>query len=208
MNATQGETIKMNRKIRHTVIAMALIAAPIISRSATLADATPVFKAGNWTVLRLIDSMNDSVVCTGIYKSNYEIQLSPETLYIKVRGGVAALRIRYDEGPPAPLRLAERIEKELGSVMINSSSVAMHSRLRMEVSTLVNGVASEDINLTGYSEALANIGQKCPVPAQPVSSSPGGVAAPPVTAPQCSESLIAKMKVQRVTDSQIDAICR
>lgn len=98
-----------------------LIAVMLIITQASagsLKDAKTAFKSGNWKVLRSTDPMTDSTRCTGIYKENYGIQLVGDSLYVTIRGGIQSITLRFDENPPRGLRLAEKMEKDVGAVII------------------------------------------------------------------------------------------
>ena len=151
--------------------------------------------------------MKDTVSCTGIYKENYDIQLTPRTLYIRVQGGLQGVMLRFGDQPARPLRLAEEMEKKIRSIIITGSEfndLADSNRLRYQVSTLVSGIKSDDLDLSGIQEALANIRAGCPLPG---GSAPAAKPAAP-TGSMCSAMLVERMRGQGIRDDQIEAICR
>jgi len=173
-----------------------------------LESATVALKAGNWKVLRTIDPMKDTVRCTGIYKDNYGIQLSEDTLFVSVKGGLESITIRFDNKPALPLRLPSKIEKKIRSIIISGhdfSEATESNRLRIQASTLVSGIASEDLKLIGIKDAVESIKVGCPIQAE--KSSPTAVSDTPST-PTCTDVLISRMKQQGLKENQIIAICK
>lgn len=192
-----------------------LVATMVISAQATAAslkDAKTAFKSGNWKVLRSTDAMTDNTTCTGIYKDNYSIQLVKDSLYVTVRGGIQSVTLRFGENPPREVRLAEEMEKDIGTVIISGSDFSdllKNNRLRVQVLTLVRGVEDVDLDTTGIQAAVENIQSGCPL--QPEPPKVQTVAAPISVAalePICSGVLIARMKAARVKDAQIKIICK
>lgn len=196
--------------MKHPLLSLVLIAlfhiwAPVQAQS--LKDAQPVFKSGNWTILRSIDPMTDKINCTGIYKSNYGVQLVSDTLYINVRGGIKSITLRFGENPAQPLRLAQEIEKAADAVVIDGndfSQTLQTNRLRVRVLTLVRGVLTEDLDTTGIQAAVKNIQSGCPI-----SPNTSSVPKPGITVEShCSVELIKRMKAAGITDQQITSACR
>jgi hypothetical protein len=192
---------------KKTFFAAALIASmvPSIAFAQSLKDAETALTVGNWKVLRTIDPMDDSVRCTGIYNNDYSVQLSKDTLFLGVQGGVQGITLRFDDNPPNRLRLATDMEKKLRSVIISGrdfSQLTTSSRLRYQVSTLVRGIESGDLDLDGLTAAIGSISRSCPS-----ETSSSGVS-PPAAAPStCAPAMTAKMREQGLTEEQVDAIC-
>jgi hypothetical protein len=195
-----------------------LIAASNGASAQSLKDSPTTLKVGSWSVLRSVDSMTDKVSCTGIYKSNYGIQLTPKALYVKVAGGIQSVTLRFNEEPPLAMRLPQKMEKDVGTVIIDGrefSQAVESSRIRLQALTLVRGLASEDLDTTGIKAAFEHIRAGCPVP-EPVVAAPPAAAsisapdAKPAVAEEkaCSEQLQARLKAEGVTDKQIKAACR
>lgn len=180
---------------------------------AGLKDATKVFTAGNWTVLRDVDKMTDKVSCTGIYKNDFGKQLAQDGLYISIRGGISSVTLRFDDSPARGMRLPTQIEKDVRAVMLEGSefdAAIASSRLRGQVLTLVSGLQEFDLDLTGIAEASANIKSGCPLPiAAPEAT--GAPALPPTENPVvpalCSQELLDRLQAAKVTKSQIQKIC-
>jgi hypothetical protein len=186
---------------------MLAIASVAQAAAQSLEDATPVYKSGVWTVLRTVNQMSDATVCTGIYKDNYGIQLTGDKLYINVKGGISSVTLRFGEDAAKPLRLATEIEKKIGSLILEGSDFyeAMRStRLRMQVGTLVRGIETIDLELTGIDPTVANIGSGCPIGE---GAHAPGAAQKRKPKSQCTKELIARMKKQGIGADQIEAIC-
>lgn len=194
--------------IRHFLIIASLLSlacSPVIA--AGLKDAQVAMSSGNWKVLRSIDSMKDTVDCTGIYKENYGIQLTKDNLFVSVKGGIQSVTLRFSDKPARSLRLPEEMEKKIGSIIISGSdfSELMESnRLRVQASTLVRGIANEDLDLAGIMDAWESIKGDCPI--QSTKATP--LKAEKSVAPACTEVLVTRMKAQGLKDMQIAAICK
>lgn len=192
-------------KIR-LLIAAALACGVQAAASQDLTDATVAMTSGNWKVLRSADMMTDKTTCTGIYNDDYGVQLSPDRLFISIRGGVQSVTLRFDDSPPERFRVATEMEKKIRSIIISGSDftrLRSAQRLRYQSGTLVSGVQNGEINLTGSAAAYESITQGCPVetstsPTPPQQTSKAG---------SCEPGLIRKMKDQGLTPEQILAIC-
>lgn len=192
------------------LFALIVCAVALSTAHANLKLASKVGTFGNWTVLRDVDKMTDKVSCTGIYKDDYGKQLAERGLYIQVRGGISSVTLRFDDEPPRPMRLAEKLEKDVRAVMLQGAefdSVVAAKRLRGQVLTLVSGIQDFELDLAGISEALASIREGCP----PVALTPEApAAAPSPAAPKatsCSPELLDRMKAAKVTPAQVQRIC-
>ncbi|MFD1839115.1 hypothetical protein [Paracidovorax cattleyae] len=153
-----------------------IISCCAVAHSASLADSKKVFSSGSWSVLRGTDSMTDKATCTGVYKKDYSKQLSADTLYISIRGGISSVTMRFDDEPPRGLRLATETEKGIDAITVNEAEfdkLLQSSRLRMRVSTLVSGIQDFDIDLRGLNDAVENIRSGCPEKSQPAGKKNG-----------------------------------
>ena len=193
-------------KLRIFLIALFFLNSPAF---AGLNDGVKVFSSGKWTVLRDVDKMSDKVVCTGVQNADYSVQLSRNSLYVVVKGGISTVLARFDDAPPLPYRGAEGVEKSVGAVIFraNTLSLALSSkRLRLQVATLVSGIAEIDIDLTGIDAAMQNINEDCPIPAinNVLSPPPAATATPSFS---CDKNLAVRLLKAGVSKSQIDQIC-
>ena len=191
------------------VVASILLSA--FSAQADLKTATTAFSSGNWKVLRDKDAMTDKTDCTGIYKSDFGIQLTEDTLFIRVTGGIESVTLRFGEDQPKPLRLATKMEKDIRSVILTGTEfdqLQNASRLRYQFSTLVSGLKTGEIDLTGFTPALENIKEGCPVQ----QSAPSPESTSQDTNSQigalCTATLVARMRQQGLRSTQIHAICK
>lgn len=174
--------------------------------SQSLKDAELASKAGNWKVLRSQDPMNDQIICTGIFEDNYSVQLSAEALYLTIPGGVQSLTLRFDENPPRQLRLATDMEKRIRSVILKGnefSEFTSSKRLRYQVSTLVRGIESGDMNLEGLGSALESIKAGCPKTSL---TSPDPIINKTKSS-ECSPALVERMRKSGVSEAQVKEIC-
>jgi hypothetical protein len=173
------------------------------AQAAGLKDADVAMTSGNWKVLRHIDSMKDTINCTGIYKENNGIQMTKDKLFVSVKGGIQSVTLRFGDQPARPLRLPGDMEKKIGSIIISGSDfseLVESNRLRVEAATLVRGIANEDLNLTGIKDALESIKGDCPIQADKTIV--------PKEEPACSDVLMARMKAQGLKETQILVICK
>lgn len=196
----------MKSPLAPLIAAVALIASqPCNAQS--LKDGQPTLKTGNWTVVRSIDPMTDKVSCTGIYKTDYRVQLSEKALFVNISGGLQYVILRFGDSPPQPMRLPQAIEKDTGAVMIDGADFTQAlntTRLRVEVLTLVRGLKREDLDITGIQSAIEHIRAGCPA-----STGVDPVARPPTPAePICPEPLLSRLRAAGVTTAQINAACR
>lgn len=193
------------RSLAYALI-MFLFISPADAQS--LKDATVTFSKGNWKVLRSVDLMTDRTSCTGIYDNDYGVQLTPDTLYVSVSGGIESVLLRFDDQPPARMRLATDMEKKIRSVIISGgffSQLSTANRLRYQTSTMVSGIKTGEIDLTDFSAALSNIQQGCPSTGTQASDSKS---VPTSAGGTCSVELISKMKQQGLAPEKILAICQ
>lgn len=122
--------------------------------------AKSLLKVGNWNVLQTRDKMTDEVKCTGIFKNNFDVQLTADALYIAIRGGIQGVTFRFGEKPANPLRLADDMENKVDALIIKYGDLAeavSTKRLRVQVSTMVRGVSTLDLDTTGIAAAHERI---------------------------------------------------
>lgn len=173
------------------------------AHAAGLKDADVAMTSGNWKVLRYIDSMKDTVNCTGIYKENNGIQMTKDKLFVSVKGGIQSVTLRFGDKPARPLRLPEEMEKKIGSIIISGSDfseLVESNRLRVEAATLVRGIANEDLDLSGIKDALESIKGDCPIQSTKTTV--------PKAESTCTDVLVARMKAQGLKETQILVICK
>ena len=202
-------------KTYHLTFLVTLISLSSTIAFANLKDAQTAFKSGNWKVLRSIDSMKDTVECTGVYKDNYGVQLTNDTLYVSVRGGLESVTLRFGDKPARSMRLAEKAEKDLRSIIISGTDfteLIESDRLRIQALTLVGNITNEDFDLSTIKDVLDSIRGGCPVQ---VSAAPTENLEKPLLTvsdksiqPTCSDVILSRMKVQGLKEKQIRAICK
>jgi len=170
---------------------------------ANLQSAKPVFKRGNWTVLRDTNPMTDKTDCTGIYKDDLGVQLTSKELYLTIRGGPESVTLRFDDQAPESMRLATDIEKKIDAISISGPQffkLLGSQRLRMEVMTLVRGISNIDLDVTGIVEAAGNISQGCPDDAlqdSPAASKPT----------LCSDVVLKRLREKKIDESIVSYAC-
>jgi hypothetical protein len=168
---------------------------------ANLGDAPIVFRSGEWSVLRTLDQMTDQTNCTGIYKKDYAVQLTDDELFVKVRGGVKGVTLRFGDQPAEKLRLATKSERSLSSVSIEGGDFTKllgSTRLRMQVLTVLDTVAEVDIDLTGVPAAVENIRSGCSGPP---------IEAKSVEPTACGDRVVARLRQRGVSQDIITFAC-
>lgn len=188
-----------------SIFLMAILTTIGTSAMADLGNAPVVFESGKWTVRHDIDKMTDAVSCTGIYDNDFNIQLSKSALYVRIKGGIEAYKFRFDESPPTNLQLASKIEKDVGSLIIDgdkfNNSLKSH-RVRVQVTTLVSGLQDIEIDTSNMVDALENIKQGCPKTESIQAKKTTGKGRS-----LCNDVVLKRMTDRQLTQDQIDSIC-
>lgn len=189
-------------------ILAACICAPAFADLKT-AKETGVF--GEWHVLQSVDKMTDAVECTGIYKNDYNIQLTEKAIYLRVSGGIESIKLRFGNDPANETRLPGEIEKKSRVVLLEDQEFrnAIYSdRLRIQVLTVISGVKEYDINSSGLVDALKHIENGCPLlpDANKKQTSTLLQSAKPSKS-DCSEQVEQRMREQKISAAKIKLIC-
>lgn len=194
-------------QIRIVLLTVALLILAPASHAQSLKNGQTAFRSGNWTVIRSTDTMTDKVSCTGMYKANNGIQLGANAMYVTTRGGIQGITLRFGDSPARPMRLPQKMEKDVNAVIIDGNEfleAVQSNRLRLEVLTLVRGVSTEDLDITGVQSAFDSIRSGCPLQSDaeaiPRSVTTGDS--------KCVESLISRMRAAGITDAQISSACK
>jgi hypothetical protein len=211
LGSTSTTTTTITNMKRENLLQL-LVALPIVltcsPANADLKNATIALTSGNWIVLRDKDTMTDKMECTGVYRNNYGIQLTEKSLYISISGGLESITLRFGDEPVQPLRLPKEIEKRARVVVLTGTDFEQLqnvARLRYQVSTLVSGVKTGDLDLTGLAPALQSIKAGCPVQASTADSPRSDEV---LTGSLCNVTLVSRMRQQGLKDNQITAICQ
>lgn len=124
-----------------------------------------VFSSGKWHVVQKLDAMTDKKSCTALYQAAWTIQGTADTLYVSLRGrgGIKAYQLRVDDAPADELRLASKMEKDLGAADLDHSFGRVYSskRIRLQVSTILGSLVTEDIDTNGFKESVDYIRSNC-----------------------------------------------
>ena len=186
-------------------IGLALLGAmPQAAAQPKLQTNEPVFRSGNWFVVRSTKEGRDTVACTGFYKAHRGIQLSEDSLIVRVPDDVQDITIGYGD-KMRPARPPEDIEKELRAVVFRGADFDRLRRTRiikLEIST-ARGQIRHELNVQGINAALLNIASGCPVPAERLGGQPAGGADA-----ACTPALMARMRANGIAEAQIAASCR
>jgi hypothetical protein len=188
-----------------TLVVLAVLGCSLASMAGDLSDARVTFRSGKWSVRRSKDTMTDKVSCTGIYNNDFGVQLSESDLFIRIRGGVQSVTLRFDDEPAQKLRLASEMEKKLDVADINGADferLLSSKRLRMQALTLVRGLSESDLDLTGLRETLDNIKGGCP---DTGTASPQGKVQ---TIGLCTSKVVSRLKARGLSEEAIGEICK
>jgi hypothetical protein len=197
----------VNSTMRHAAcllaIATSALAALPVHAQPQLQTNEPVFKSGNWYVVRTSKPRSDAVSCTGFYGTRKGIQLTQDSLMVRVSGEIQRVVISFGE-KARPERAPQPVEKDMGAVVLTGDEFARMRRsktLKIEVGTS-QGPVTHELKMQGLTAALGNIADGCPVPAQRL-----GLPAPESAAPSCSSALLTRLRANGVTEKQIAASC-
>ncbi|ATQ77873.1 hypothetical protein CR152_27750 [Massilia violaceinigra] len=124
-----------------------------------------VFKSGSWSVHQELDAMTDKKKCAALYEGAWTVQASDKDFFVSLRGrgGVRGYTVRIDDEPALPLRLADEMERDLSAVRLGRifDQVYGAKRIRMQISTILNTVVAQDIDLKGFAESVDYMRQNC-----------------------------------------------
>lgn len=124
-----------------------------------------VFKSQFWHVHQELDAMTDKKSCTALYKNAWTVQGTADNLYIslKGRGGVKAYTLRVDDTAPDSLQMASSTEKSISAIILQPSFDRIYNakRIRLQIGTILDSLLVEDIDLSGFKEAVDYIRTNC-----------------------------------------------
>lgn len=156
----------MNRIALAAVVLWAGFAGlPVRAQPASPAQAhEPVYRSGPWFVVRSVRDGGGVVACTGFYRANARVQLSKDTLAIKVPVEVRSVAFGFDGAPLPAARPLSAAERQVGAIALMGDDFARLARSRqltIEVATAA-GLQRHVLQLHGLAGALANIHAGCP----------------------------------------------
>lgn len=138
-NGTNTMKNSFQLAIKTTILAVVMMVATLSNfATAGLSDALVVFQSGDWSVRRSVDLFSDDVACIGIYKADFDVQLSGDSLFVRVRGGIQGIRSRHGTQPPDELRLPTEVKEAVSTVIFNGSRLTRllnTDRVRIQVLT-------------------------------------------------------------------------
>ncbi len=149
----------------HSVVAVGILLCTGSASAAGLGE--PIEKIGSWSILRAKDPMTDAVTCTAIYQGNLQVQLTLRNLAIGLRGrgGVLGYTIRLDDRPAGQMKLASRVEKNVGAAIIEENDfvpLLQAKRVRFQALTALSTLVNEDLDFSRVKTVLATLaGSKC-----------------------------------------------
>lgn len=172
-----------------------------------LASSPVILRNGDWSVHRTHDAMTDSKVCTGVYKDNYDIQLSATALMIAIPDGLKSVRLRFDNEDAQDMRLPRGSESAIGAINIRGEDyqrLLRSKRLRFEALSTTDNVISGDLDLNGVNIIRSNIEAGCfGNPINVVAPA----AAPKSNVPECSDGARARMAQRGISAQDIVTFC-
>lgn len=142
--------------MRHLIIAAAAVGFASSANAAEGFDSS-LGKVGRWSVYANTDVMTDQKNCVALFDDRPQIQFTMKSIAIGLRGrgGIQSYQIRLDEAPARPLRLASRVERDMGAVFIDGKlyeEAIAATRLRFQGLSILNSLVDEDIDLSSVPE--------------------------------------------------------
>ncbi len=193
--------------LRSAVALSSLVGFAVDAYAGDLANSPVILRNGDWSVHRTHDPMTDAKVCTGVYKDNYDIQLSATALLISIPDGLKSVRLRFDNEDAEELRLPRNSERAISAININGADyqrLLRSKRLRFEALTLTDNVVNGDLDLNGVNIIRSNIEAGCF--GNPINAPAAAATAPP-SAPECSDGARARMAQKGISAQDIVFFC-
>lgn len=190
-------------------LALATFAAPGMTQPGVQTNRT-VYRAGNWFVVRSTHNTTGNVGCTGFYMGQPGVQLSKESLILRVPGEIKSIGLRYGDQPARAARPPAASEKQIGAVVLGGADFEQlrgSKTLGLDVTT-AQGRGSHTLQLEGLDAALKNIGEGCPLtPAAKRAERVAQKAREKAQAERCSPKGIARMKEMGMHELRIRSTC-
>jgi hypothetical protein len=138
---------------------------PAETKVAALPKPPKKFSSHAWVMDESTNAMTDKKECTALYKNEWTIQGTENNLYVslKGRGGVSSYTVRIDDEPAKSMQLATQSEKGMSTIILQPYFESLYNatRLRIQVLTLLRGIVNEDIDMTGFKDAVDYIRNSC-----------------------------------------------
>lgn len=153
----------VNRKAIVPILSLFLIGI-CNTASANLSTQPVVYRSGVWEVRKSVDPMTDKVTCTGVYGKEFGYQVTDDSLFLRVRGGVKSVTLRYGNNQPERLRLPSSMEEKMNFIILEGGEfrkLLSVNRLRTQALTYIRGIDSKDINITGINDVVTFIKSGC-----------------------------------------------
>lgn len=150
--------------IRALFIATLFASMPIYSHGATNTNKTNK-TFGNWSVEKYTNNMTDEVKCTAFLKTNRNVQMTNNTLYVRVQGGVEGYQVRFGNMVAEPIRLPDdETDARLGLVALHSfiGKALETQRIRLSIIRTIGDPVELDLNTKGITESMSFIRNECP----------------------------------------------
>lgn len=168
------------------------------------------FRAGNWYVVHSTHKTTGDVACTGFYMGRPGVQLSKDSLIIKVPGELKSIGLRFGDQPARPARAPEKSEQQIGAVVLGGADfeqLQSSKTLGLEVVTSTTR-ASHTLELEGLRAALKNINAGCPLtPATKRAELAAQKTREKALAERCSPQAIARMQERGMHELRIKSLC-
>lgn len=198
-----------NALVISIALALAAIAAPAVSQPGVQTNRATT-RAGNWYVVRSTHKTTGDVACTGFYMGRPGVQLSKDSLIVKVPGELKSIGLRFGGEPARPARAPGKSEQQIGAVVLSGADFEQLRRsktLGLEVVTSTT-TASHTLELEGLGDALKNITAGCPLPpATKRAELAAQKAREKAQAQRCSPQGIARMQERGMHELRIKSLC-
>lgn len=121
-----------------------------------------------WVLNKSKDRMTDKISCVVSPPGKPFIQVNLGSLYIsyRSRGGLQGFQYRIDDAPISRMQLPTPIEQQISAAHIRGATfdqILRSRRLRVQALTLVAGVITDDVDLSGLSAVYARMQRECQI---------------------------------------------
>jgi hypothetical protein len=192
------------------LVSLALVLSTAAAPAMTQQSNRTVLRAGNWYVVRSTQPVTGTVACTGFYMGQSGVELSKDSLIVRVPGDINSVGLRFGEEPARSLRPAEKTERQIGGVMLAGADFKQLRRsktLSLDVTT-AQGRTSHTLQVEGLDAALKNIEDGCPLtPASLRAERAVRQARAKAEAAKCTPAGIARMREKGYPEVRIVATC-
>lgn len=146
------------------VIVAALLTSPVSAKAVPVGN--PV---GKWVIFGEPDPMTDKMSCIAFYGGKRFVQATSDSFAVGYggRGGLKGYELRFDNDAALGMTSPVGNEERIGAFILNDTDsrfarLLIAKRLRVQTLTVLNSIASDDIDLTDLPRVMAKLkGPEC-----------------------------------------------